>query len=281
MLRSNSARTPPTRQSLAAIPKRFSIIPAFSLRQPKSGRTIQVESRTLLEIPNEPDRQPWLFASRSLEKCRAVRCRIGVSRCGIAGRSCGGDNAIQVALVGCGGRGTGAAINALASPNGPVKLVAMADVFKDRLDSSYREINRRHQQRVDAPEARRFVSFDGYREAMDALRPGDVVIRLVTPPGVSLGAFQLRDRKTTQRFHGKADLRGRAKHAPNDGLGRRIGKGWPESRRRPDVPALHGPPRIIFPDSRRPNRRVGAAPRLPHGGTDGLGILRAQARRHQ
>ena len=49
------------------------------------------------------------------------------------------NNTIQVALVGCGGRGTGAAGNALATKNGPIKLVAMADVFEDRLDEQPRE----------------------------------------------------------------------------------------------------------------------------------------------
>ena len=47
------------------------------------------------------------------------------------------NNTIQVALVGCGGRGTGAADNALSTKNGPIKLVAMADVFPDRLNGSY------------------------------------------------------------------------------------------------------------------------------------------------
>src|SRR6185437_2995607 len=47
------------------------------------------------------------------------------------------NNTIQVALVGCGGRGTGAAENALLAKNGPTKLVAMADVFTDRLNGSY------------------------------------------------------------------------------------------------------------------------------------------------
>ena len=46
-------------------------------------------------------------------------------------------NTIQVALVGCGGRGTGAVANALATTSGPIKLVAMADVFADRLNRSY------------------------------------------------------------------------------------------------------------------------------------------------
>src|ERR1700730_8178499 len=52
------------------------------------------------------------------------------------------DNTIQVALVGCGGRGTGAAANALATQSGPIKLVAMADVFQDRLSDSYEELKK-------------------------------------------------------------------------------------------------------------------------------------------
>jgi len=43
------------------------------------------------------------------------------------------DNTIRLALIGCGGRGCGAAANAFDSPNGPVKLVAMADFFENRL----------------------------------------------------------------------------------------------------------------------------------------------------
>jgi hypothetical protein len=49
----------------------------------------------------------------------------------------GVNHAIQIALVGCGGRGTGAAANALATKSGPIKLVAMVDVFEHRLKSSY------------------------------------------------------------------------------------------------------------------------------------------------
>src|ERR1022692_3246062 len=50
-------------------------------------------------------------------------------------------NTIQVALVGCGGRGPGAAANALATTSGPIKLVAMADVFADQLNRSYDALN--------------------------------------------------------------------------------------------------------------------------------------------
>ena len=91
------------------------------------------------------------------------------------------DNTIQLALVGCGGRGTGAAIDAMSSQTGPTKLVAMADVFQDRLTSSHRNVSQGRERQVDVPEGRRFIGFDGYRHAMDSLRPGDVVI-LTTPP---------------------------------------------------------------------------------------------------
>src|SRR5437879_3656625 len=93
----------------------------------------------------------------------------------------GENNTIQIALVGCGGRGTGAAADAMRSTGGPTRLVAMADVFTDRLNFSHTNLNREFANRMDVPENRRFVGFDGYRRAMDALRPGDVVI-LATPP---------------------------------------------------------------------------------------------------
>jgi hypothetical protein len=54
----------------------------------------------------------------------------------------GENNTIQLALVGCGGRGTGAAENALSVKEGPTKLVAMADIFRDHLDSSYKQIQK-------------------------------------------------------------------------------------------------------------------------------------------
>jgi predicted dehydrogenase len=84
-------------------------------------------------------------------------------------------------LVGCGGRGTGAAADALSVKNGPIKLVAMADVFKDRLDGSYASTKKRFGDRVDVPEDRQFIGFDAYQKAMDVLKPGDVAI-FATPP---------------------------------------------------------------------------------------------------
>jgi len=94
-----------------------------------------------------------------------------------------GSDMIQVALVGCGGRGTGAAGDALSTANlGPIKLVAMADVFENRLKDSYAQISKSFPKQVDLPEDRKFVGFDAYKKAMDCLKPGDVVI-FATPPG--------------------------------------------------------------------------------------------------
>ena len=98
------------------------------------------------------------------------------------------NNTIQVALIGCGGRGTGAASNALMTQSGPIKLVAMADTFKDRLDDSYSELKSQHEKLMDVPKERQFVGFDAYQKAMDFLKAGDIVI-MATPPSVSLGAF--------------------------------------------------------------------------------------------
>lgn len=86
------------------------------------------------------------------------------------------DNTIQVALIGCGGRGTGAAADAMSVNNGPVKLVAMADVFERKLNSSYRTLQRRHEGQMDVPPERQFIGFDAYKQAMDCLRPGDIAI---------------------------------------------------------------------------------------------------------
>jgi predicted dehydrogenase len=89
-----------------------------------------------------------------------------------------GSDTLKIVLVGCGGRGSGAASQAL-STEGSVKLVAMADVFKDNLETSLANLTKEHPDRVDVPPDRQFVGFDAYKQAI-AL--ADVVI-LATPPG--------------------------------------------------------------------------------------------------
>ncbi len=96
------------------------------------------------------------------------------------------DDAIKVALIGCGGRGSGAATQAL-STNSNVKLVAMADAFMDRLEKALTHISGAvDPSRIDVPESARFAGFDGYMKAMEL---ADVVI-LTTPPGFRPMHFQ-------------------------------------------------------------------------------------------
>ncbi|MCX7885844.1 MAG: gfo/Idh/MocA family oxidoreductase [Verrucomicrobiae bacterium] len=88
-----------------------------------------------------------------------------------------GDNTIRLALVGCGGRGTGAARDALSSATGPTELVAMADLFEDRVARAHKLLGEQFPRQMDVPPERRFVGFDAYRKAIDCLRPGDVMIQ--------------------------------------------------------------------------------------------------------
>lgn len=97
----------------------------------------------------------------------------------------GSDDVIKVAVIGCGGRGTGAAVQALMSKQN-VKIVAMADAFRDRLDECYKNVSGELASAgagtkgiLDVPEERKFVGFDGYLKAIPL---ADVVI-LATPPG--------------------------------------------------------------------------------------------------
>ena len=86
------------------------------------------------------------------------------------------DNTIRLALIGCGGRGSGAAANALTVPNGNAKLVATADIFQPRIDASIKSLAREFGAAVDVPAERQFLGFDAYRKAIDCLRPGDVAL---------------------------------------------------------------------------------------------------------
>lgn len=85
---------------------------------------------------------------------------------------------LKVGLVGCGGRGTGAANQALtADPN--VILTAVADVFPDRLEKSLKSLTEIHEKKIKVKDKRKYIGFDAYRELIDS--DVDVVI-LTTPP---------------------------------------------------------------------------------------------------
>ena len=89
-----------------------------------------------------------------------------------------GDETIRIGLVGCGGRGTGAAAQAM-NTDGPTKLVAVADAFEDRLKGCLRGLGQ-HEDKLDVPKERQFVGFDAYKNVLEC--DIDLVI-LATPPG--------------------------------------------------------------------------------------------------
>jgi len=89
-----------------------------------------------------------------------------------------GSDQIKIGLIGCGNRGAGAAVQAIKASKA-VKLVAMGDAFRDRLDKSYSAILENVEaDQVDVPESNKFVGFDAYKKVI-AL--SDAVL-LVTPP---------------------------------------------------------------------------------------------------
>ena len=102
-----------------------------------------------------------------------------------------GSETIKVGLIGCGGRGTGAATQVLMSTKTPVKLWAMGDLFADQLDTSYKMLSEGAEARydrdafeslapqMDVPTSRRFVGFEAYQGVLDS---GVDLVLLTTPP---------------------------------------------------------------------------------------------------
>ena len=118
----------------------------------------------------------------------------------------GGGDEIKIALIGCGGRGTGAAAQALSTA-GPVKLWAMADAFEDRLEGSLKRLTGGGKvsrgsaeglaRKIDVPPERRFVGLDAYRQAIDC---GADLVLLTTPPGFRPIQFEYAVRKGKHVF---------------------------------------------------------------------------------
>src|SRR5689334_21987983 len=97
---------------------------------------------------------------------------------GFSHQSAKADQTIKVGLIGCGGRGSGAASQAIqADPN--ILLTAMGDVFIDRLEESYKALVELHPQKILVDKANKFIGFDAYRKVIDS---GVDVVLLCTPP---------------------------------------------------------------------------------------------------
>jgi myo-inositol 2-dehydrogenase / D-chiro-inositol 1-dehydrogenase len=115
---------------------------------------------------------------------------------GLSGAYAAGTDQIKIAVIGCGGRGTGAIFQAFDTGHN-IKLVAMADAFRDRIDKSYTPIFEKYgKDKVDVPEDRKFVGFEGYKEA---IKLADIVI-LASPPGFRPDHFEEAVRQGKQVF---------------------------------------------------------------------------------
>jgi len=137
---------------------------------------------------------------RDFMKRSATAAAAFVAAAGLSSRAyAAGSDEIKVGLVGCGGRGTGAATQALMATKTPVKLWAMADLFRDCLDRSHDMLANGAEARydrvafetlkpqMDVPEERKFVGFDACQKL---LASGVDMVILTTPPGFRAPQFQ-------------------------------------------------------------------------------------------
>ena len=125
---------------------------------------------------NAHDRSRTSSRRKFLQQSGALATAAALTSAVSARAYAGEQNTIKLALVGCGGRGTGAVANALAATGGPVKLFAMADLFEPRLQASLKTFQKQAPSKIDVPPERQFIGFDAYKKAIDCLGPSDVVL---------------------------------------------------------------------------------------------------------
>ena len=148
---------------------------------------------------SNPSRRDFLKGSAA---AAAARRRLSVARSAHA--DAGGP--LKVALIGCGGRGAGAASDLLSVAD-DVKIVALADVFEDRAKGAWGHFKQNFAEKVDIPSERVFVGLDAYKKAIDCGRHCDST----TPPGFRPLIYKAAIEAGKTRLHGKALLRRRAR----------------------------------------------------------------------
>ncbi|MBI3467564.1 MAG: Gfo/Idh/MocA family oxidoreductase [Planctomycetes bacterium] len=123
-----------------------------------------------------PSRRDFLRSSTAVAIAGSLVGTLSLSRSAHAA----GDDLLRVGLIGCGGRGTGAAAQALNADDN-VKLVAMGDTFGDHLQKSLANLQKQSALagKIDVPPERQFVGFDAYKQVLDC---GVDVVLLTTPP---------------------------------------------------------------------------------------------------
>jgi myo-inositol 2-dehydrogenase/D-chiro-inositol 1-dehydrogenase len=125
----------------------------------------------------KPSRRDFLKGSAAAVAGASLAGGLSVARNAHAAYA---DDTIRVALIGCGGRGKGAAVDCLNVPDS-VKLVAVADVFEERVVDARNAVKERHPDKLDIPDDRMFIGLDAYRNAIDC---GVDLVIMATPPGV-------------------------------------------------------------------------------------------------
>lgn len=117
----------------------------------------------------------------------------GVAAAGVAAASnivgmahAQGSDEIRFAVIGCGGRGTGAAANIMET-KGNVKLVAVADAFGRKAGGAIAQLSKKYADKVDVPDDRIFTGLDGYKAAID--QDCDLVV-IATPPAFKPQQFE-------------------------------------------------------------------------------------------
>ena len=120
-------------------------------------------------------RREFLKASTAAAVAGGVAAQLGV----VPSVHAAGGDTLRVGVVGCGGRGRGAADNCVSSAEN-VKIVALADAFPDRLDDAKKILAKLGKDKVDVPDDQCFVGLDAYKKLVEC--DLDLVI-LATPPG--------------------------------------------------------------------------------------------------
>ena len=130
-------------------------------------------------MPNhtqQPTRRQFLHSSSGALAAPAILTAAGTLR---AQQKADSNETLRIGLIGCGGRGTGAAAQALGADYN-AKLVAVADAFDTQIENSIKSLSQKFADRVDVKPDKKFTGLDAYQKLIDS---GVDVVLLATPPG--------------------------------------------------------------------------------------------------
>lgn len=131
------------------------------------------------------------MSRRDFLKASAASAAVLLSSSAMAyaqGAAAKGSDVIRVGVIGCGGRGSGAALDCISSAPG-VKIVALGDLFQDRLEGCFNALTKREdiKDKIDISRDRCFTGFDNYLKVINS---GVDMVILAAPPGFRPSHFQ-------------------------------------------------------------------------------------------